>query len=477
MAEEAHLAKKRDLEEQEIEKLVQRKSPLQAKKYIRSLLQNSTQSSELRLKAAEWFRRLGLYSDALKVLENLWPANFDIQTPKIRHRELLRARLLNQMGASHFAIRLVKTLPTLSREEKRIVGDIYLANYLHEEALPLLEDSFAPDDLSYSARMARINLADAYAGVGQLKKAISIAEYVSSESREPILVGISNQVIGEYLARDQKYEQAIENLKKSESFFKDQISSVDFGIYYKWLGYSLVKTGAALEGKEYLRQAEDIFQQPQLRREMLLDLMALSHELGLLDDKQKDRLVCFPDLNLFLKKQISNEPVIKKRFSFGTPAAKKVIFLSSKEKRIDGRWSLGLSLEETLLGFLLIAGPWGLNANSLKGVFWPDALYEFTSLDDRIRQMLQRVKKQFGVSIKMEKGLITAEKTDVVRVVVDNNTHPSFLRESETFTRKDLAGYYSFSAPQAKLVLRQWAELLWIKKVGQGRTSSYRRLW
>ncbi len=119
-----------------IENLVQTRQTAQAHAYIVKELRKLSHDMNFQVQVSDWYRILGLNKESLKVLklnEISIRTNWSTQLPE--GRVLTQAAfVLNQLGASAFALKIANLLHTNDPLEVSKLGEIYLANYEYSKA-------------------------------------------------------------------------------------------------------------------------------------------------------------------------------------------------------------------------------------------------------------------------------------------------------------------------------------------------------
>ena len=441
---------------------------------IRRLLKTRFHDDAVLLQACDWYRRLGLYREGFRLL--------DISDAlKGRHaagsrtgrRLLWAARFLNLLGASHFAVQLVRTLRISSVEDHRIAGNVFLSNdefadaLRHFEAM-LAHPLFAGD---YTGRLAKIAYADSLCGLGRFQEAMALAEKTAQASPEPLLRGIALQAQGEYLARAGKFREALRVLKVAARHFPEGDETFDFAVLLKWQGDCHAKLGKTRQGKSELARAFMLMKTPGARAETWLGVLRLQEELGFISSSDGQSLRHYPAFS-------QRGP--RGRRAFGSSNAFLKIDLDRDEYSEAPKRYLGIPLELRCLALLALSMPWGIEAERLKALLWPESLWSYEQLDRRLEQLLWRVRTRYGMEVLVQAGALSLAQRSLKRIQVwdgGGRLPPSFLaecsEERKLFTGGDLGDFYELSRTARSLYLDEWARSGWIQRSGKSPRFQY----
>ena len=149
--------------------------------------------------------------------------------------------------------------------------------------------------------------------------------------------------------------------------------------------------------------------------------------------------------------------------------------MDSREGKWSGKRQLALSKEIELLALLKLAGSQGLSMMKVFTFLWPDELYALDQMEQRIAQILRRLRVLEHIGIEMDNRRLTLVKgMDTISVYNSGNKKPIFLSTFSDFKTSDLQNYYNLSNSQARNYIRYWMETGWIERTGSGRQTFYR---
>lgn len=447
-----------------LEKLVQERKTAQFAAEIKSFARKHA-DADSRVQISDWFRRLGKLPQALKALTGFEsvPSGASTDTPEGRIR-LQAAHLLNQAGASLSALQIVSQLDLKQAGDFRIAGMIALDNFEFHLALDYLETfhRLDRDKTSYRSRLTQIARADVLSELGKYNDAIEIVRKLRVDGSETLLQAIRLQAEGEYLARAGKMRESLTALRASEKLMPSAEGTVDSAFLWKWLGYVLGKLGEHAESRSYFKKAEPILASPSLRIEAYLHFLLVQTTAGSHPDlKLIQRMRHYPGvghgftqiMNRFSKFSSDLKPI-----ELGFRKARLQIFPELDEYQFGKQWKLGIPLELSLAAALGTAEDWGVSLVRAKATLWPEEVFQFFALDNRVHALLHRLKIRHRLKTRIQDGVIRLTSESSVRVSYGNPT-PSFLQKHEQFTRDEFARHYGLSSTQSKHWLNQWIAL------------------
>jgi len=464
---------KNDLEDQ-IESHVRLRKVMSARPLIRQYLREHAQIPEALFKACDWYRRLGLVREGFSLVHFTQALGKRVSTNSFEGvRTLWAARFLMMMGSARFALALARSLDAQTSVEWRVLGSIYLANFEYTSALKaysrMQELSSSPP--SYSERLGLIEMADALAGIGQSHAALKLVDHVEKLSTENLLIGICRQARGEYLARARDFDQALSELLRAKHHFRPGDTTLDYGFLCKWLGYVLFKLGKKKQGQTYLQEAERLLIRGRVRAETALDLQRLRGDLGLLSKSQSARLRFYPELH---ENFIAQLPTLVAH-RFGRTRAQLVVYIQGGEYQWQGQRHLGLPKELELLGWLVVAGPLGINRERLLSILWPTEIYAYLQLESRLDQLVRRLRQFYNFEVSSQKRTLYLQPKHFDEIcVMAGPSRPTFFKGRKVFRARELGSYYALEKTQSSKKLKNWIEKGWIHPVGLGRATHYR---
>ena len=466
---------------EEIEKYVGERRVLKAKAGILTYLRSAGRSNTAKFEACEWYRRLGLYSEAYRLVrwEDRLPTKVTADSTAGR-RLLWNGWMLNAMGAGSVAASFLERLTITEAADHRIAAEIFLTQFQPKAALihyrRMLKLELQPE--RYSSRLSRVGFADALSVDHQFDEAIQIVRDVRGQSPEPLLQGICLSAEGEYLARAGRFSEGLKRLEAATEFVPRGEYSIDSALLEKWLGYCLLKTGKKVEGEAMIRRSEAFFKETAVRPEAWGDIIRLRADSGIASADEVTRLARYPGWSSGFQKGLPAAPGLR----IGPENAPIEIALGSDEFKLGESRFLGVPKELELLAGLRVAADWGFPIPSAITWLWPDEAFAFLELEDRLFQLLRRLRLNYRIQFEVRNRRIyldpkSCAETAVVwsRVrVTDRTQRPSFLEQcGGTFRASEVSAYYTMKKSAASLWLQKWLKQKWIVKSGKGRASVY----
>ena len=444
----------------EIEVLVRGRRTALARRAIAAFLRKHRRDADAVLTACDWFRRLGLPAQGFRLvapglqLRKSGPLTLD----ESRMR-LWAARFLNLMGAPELALPLLDRLELRTAEEFRVAGVIHLTDYEPAAALRCFDrmEALAADDWGYPMRLARLSRADALCALGRTEAALRLVAEIFARTSEPLLRAICRQAEGEFLARSGDWANAIGPLREAETLFPPGDRTADMGVLQKWLGYVHARAELGAKARSAFAQARAILESPKLRPEAWLEIRRLEAEAGLLTAEERVRLAYYPGVSPGFRRQLGPVPP----FDFGVDAASaqlRIDLAADEWREPSGRWRLGLPRELRLLGAVGVTGPWGLNTLKAKCLLWPGEVHSFLQLEDRLQQLLRRLRERWRMPIAVREGVIRLSPGAQLSVRAGGESWPHFLASAPRITPKSLGRYYGIGRTRAQSWLGRWCK-------------------
>ena len=454
-----------------IESLVQNRRQPQAVSAIQLWLKKQHKKPSALIQACDWYRRLGDFKRAYRVIAPKKLVIYSNSNQNDLRQHLWTARILNLMGAPHYALKICESLPELnSSEDLRVLGNIYLSNFNSARALPLFlkAEKCDPSPETYAARLGRIATCDALSGMGDHEEAFRRLKKISAKKDESLLQGILFQVEGEYHARMGNKTPAIKALNQGLPYFSKSDRSFDHGFIMKWLGVAHAEIkGKKNEASQFFQQAIQILKKPENRPEVWLDCIYWMKKVGM-ESKDDSLLYSYPGLM----------PGFTERYvcphTFTLLSQNESLWISNfrKEHRTGKIHQAYLPKELELLGYIVASQGQGLPLNRAATLLWPDDMGSYLFLENRIQQLAKRLRQhyQLKVSIEKENLYLTQEDANQISVeVLNHEPRPSIFDLQEKTTLREVQNFYHLKRTQTHTLCTHWVNQGWITKVQNGR--------
>ncbi|MBS1961425.1 MAG: hypothetical protein JST04_04360 [Bdellovibrionales bacterium] len=462
-----------------IEAAVRARDVAEARKGIRLFLKKEGARPAGRAQVAEWYRRLGLYREAyLAVAPKDWKLPRQGGDPELTETFVWTAYTLDLQGAGPYAMALLARLAPETLSALSIAGTIEMSNSAFASAVKHFQAYFErfTGAEGYPQKMLRLSLADSLVGLGRFDEAFAELAKVRAEPGERFLSGILYQVAGEYHARRGDHARALEEMERAVGFFPPGEGTVDSAFLDKWRGVALAGLGRTDEARAAFARAHAVLDKPDHRPEMLLDVYACMDRAGLLDDETGAIIAAYPGLSADF---LATKPGLRAPSPWiGNPGAPILLYPTRDEWVEGGKRRLGIPLEVELLGYVRAADRIGISIERLKPLLWPDEVSAFLQLDARIAKLLQRLRTEYGVALKIESGRIRADETVRKEVAVETGRTPrpwTFAENHEEFEAGAFAEHYGLGRTIAFKRLTDAVESGRLAKRADGRRVLYRK--
>lgn len=472
-------------DEAEIEGLVRERQSAIAVPAIQAFWKRNKHAARQRCKAADWLRRLGLYSEALHCL-----SQERFKSPGGLNQDsaleiVMLARILNFLGASSFALQRVEKLTreaqgALPGDARAVVGGIFLSNYRFVEAETHFHAALAASEPgSYTHGLRSVSLADARSGEGHGDEACEIVRRVGETSTVDSLKLICLTAEGEYLVKLGRTDAAFARLGAAEAFLKAEDRSTDAAIWAKWMGAASLARGDFAAAQSLFQRSFDLFFQPQHKPEAWLEVLWWMGEARLRQfpgggmPQEWLRVLCYPavpgPLLAKLEEGLAEDCVRISGASFrcaeypraaAEPEPWLLDRLSCTERR-GTNFRLEERLSGKLIEILARAGSYGVPRFRLLEQLWPQERLAFTALDVRLKNLLAQTRKA-GLRFEVRAGSVRLAEDGPRPVLL---WHPrrsipglAWLKQrgNATFRRVEVEAAFGLGRTQAGVLLRNW---------------------
>lgn len=448
---------KQDSETERIEQLVRARRAQAAKKRIQAFLKSRGDLAST-IQACEWYRRLGWFREAYLLIA---PKRWRLTVMSTRDPEgrllLWCARFLNLQGATAYALAILKRLQCHTSQDFRVAATIYLSAYDYANAVGYFRRAQAiePDPGSYPARMGLIGLCDGLAGLNRYKEAIERVRGIPAHPDEKLLHGILLQAEGEYLAGTGEFKSALRKFEAARPYFATPDPSPDHALLFKWLGYVKGSLGDLREAKALFKSSLRILKAPHIRAEAWLEVHRLMFQLGLLPNREVAYLSVYPGLpEAFL----ARKGMPQESFLAAKPGKERIRIDPSRDEWVfRGKHHLRVPKEVALIGLLKRSGHHGISLMRLKPLLWPGEVGAFLQLDQRIFQLLKRIRETFRLRARVRDGVVALEPESLAQVAVEADhapALPSYYEKNPIFSARDFAKYYGLGKTRASIFLK-----------------------
>lgn len=462
--------------ESEIESLIVDREYKQVITQVKKYLIKNNKNSELRIRAVNWYRRIGEGTLALYILNKEIEGTVDFETP-LGEEQLLLCRILNGLGASKYALRILSKINKEKVPNRLLgtIGGIYLSNYYHKEALPFFERAIKThsNQDSDTYKLASISKADALVGISEFDKAISIAEKIYLKEKNQLIKFIAASALGEYLIKAGDFKKALIVLENFSGYIKADDRTNDAGFFYKWLGVASLMNGNMEGALKALNNAFVILYNARNKPETWLEVL---YWLGKAKEETLPNewltLLSYPSLNFTYDKElkkilgnriihIANNSLAASDYAVTNKNSNWIINNYTDTELKSGKAVLGVSLSAQLISILIRAGDKKISRYRLIETLWPDELFSFVNLDLRFKNLIFET-RQRGVKIECDKGSVSIKQTKKIPQII---FHPEisitgldFLLKYKNvpFKRSTVENYFKIGKTKAVELMNMW---------------------
>lgn len=456
-----------------IEKLVQERKSGPAKKAMRELLKKSFSSENL-IAVISWLRRLSQFRYGLSlIIENEERLRFfPAATQKFIH--FAKLEFFSSIGAIDYALSTIENLEPTTAEEYEITAGVLLSAYEYSRALKHLQNALDayPDKTERRALLNYLSIADCYIKDKKFTEAIKIAKFVVNNSPDNLLLAISWQAQGQYLAECGQIKNAYTCLNKSKKLFPKKDSTYDYALLLRWLGFVYGKMGQKKLSRKYFIESIDIIREAKLRDDVWIENYFLMQVVGVISLKERTILEIYPGLkNRFGKLRSEKRDVI------GHKGATIVIIPNADEYKIKSKRYLGIPMEIKLLALLRLADKWGIEIEKIKFLLWPHDINSYPYLEQRFFLLVNRLKNKYHVKIIVKKRRVSIKGQYIKKISLDTKSDvPTFLFKKKQFAAQELSSYYHIKKSTRNNYINMWVKNKIIQPEGKGRATKYKVL-
>ena len=450
-----------------------------AKKLVKTWLRTHSKTIDNKIQACEWLRRLGLYREAyLVIAPKSWNLTKASQDPETARQLLWTAFILRFHGANRYAVQIADRLSFHDSEKLSVLGGIYLTGLDYEKSLKAYRRAYEllpKKNLdSYFSRALICNLAYSLSSLGHHDEAVKVLSSIKIANDDEYWKCSVQIYLGEFHAKAGRFSTAKKILASATKFALQDEKSLLAEHLFLMQGYVEGALGNTDKSTDLFAKAFDLFYSPDSRAEYWLDCYYLQHRLGLADAEKQLTLFSYPDLS----EGFRNRPKYVNAVSVWSPQSSLILFPERDEWIENGAYKLRMSQTLHLLAWLRASGKYGISMERLKPMLWPDELSSYVQLTNRIEKLLGRIKKDYGVTTKVEAGTvkITDSEINVSVEILRRSGLPHFLEKNPEFEIEQFAQFYGLGLTAARKSLDHEIELGHIELAKVGRKYQYRVL-
>lgn len=450
------------------------------KQYLLSIKKNKKITIQQEIatisRVCDWYRRMNLFEEGYRWVVPKGRFTQNASTDTIEGARLLwTARFLSWMGAPALSWRLLSSLKPRSEVDHRIVASLYLENFQYQEAWNHTEKMIAlnssPSDYRY--RVSLLNGSDALCELGRTPEAVKLARKVFKISKEPLLKAMAQSALAQYFILSNDLKQASLAIEQAEKLFpeSDQ-SSLDRAILLRWRGELQIKSGHLKLGHDSMRAAADIFKRAEARPEAYLKIIEVLSSYRLTTPAEELLLNQYPGLTELFYERIERKANTSRNIKALLQIDLHRDELHERKDTHQGfQASVYVPLEAKALAYICLSGNFGISKMRLGSILWPDQPFAVSSFSERIRKLLGRIHKIYGIKITPRLSLKTCgeqrfslsteirKKIQVTPIHFHDDRRPSFLiKNADNFQADAVGKYYRLSRAQQFRIITKWRE-------------------
>ena len=457
---------------QQINEAIHRRNTESVNRLIPKYLKFHRSSSESLYEASEFYRKITDYRNALRLLPKMerTQASASKVSEADTKLELQLARLLNLLGASNYALRIVERIRAEGRAKSKIeMVEIYHCNYKYAEVVTLLGSDYPIPESEpwHQDWLLHIYLSQALAELKHTDLAIARMERMRGLSASPLIQAIALCFKGKFHMTAGEPDKALPSLLESQLFFEDNDQTADHAILQTLLGECFLELRKFQEAEKALKKALKILFRPGLKPEEWIEIPLLLERIPghrKLNQRLAPRLRAaygpdYSPLRIADREHLGKEDQI---FSLSKIEAKRK--KRHFDRTSDTAWSgqkarLGLDLVDDLICNLVYAGEYGIPQFRLYELLWPNEPFSFDQHQKRLEDVVGRARvKGYKVSWNdLHLRLMSTDVTATGRPERLIRGH-SFLLKYPVFTRTDVQRYFSISSAGARALCRDWLQ-------------------
>ncbi|MEK7690808.1 MAG: hypothetical protein AAB425_07290 [Bdellovibrionota bacterium] len=439
---------------------------------------------------------LGMYDDLYRLL-GMNNARTLMRDPA---RVSFAAVVWGRLGIYSKAIRLADTFLASNAAEYVRQCLCYLHCYELEQTVEMVNQAFSknPPHVYSDTDLHRLAIAGAYAEIKRwnpakaeqfLDRARNLKNAHETINQTRILRASGH--VDRQLAR---FDEALRKYDRSYILTPDEPGSLFWALLTQYRAECL----AALKGPDAARPllAESYAALRTLHAHPVywIENLLAQIKAGLLDPSKTVSVLQYPGLPNGFRFHFARHLGIATKTP---PPLDRLTAVAELDEYYDFRnqhWQHGLTLEQKLATLALAAGEWGLETEHLRSLLWPDEPFAQRLQQQRLRQLLTRVRKldlfglgaKWAIDVDEQMVRLSASNPTMVRglsVIEFAETQPraSFFipkagpnATARDFQRADVENHYRTSKAGANRIIKHWMESAWLETLGTGKATHYR---
>jgi hypothetical protein len=123
----------------------------------------------------------------------------------------------------------------------------------------------------------------------------------------------------------------------------------------------------------------------------------------------------------------------------------------TNEYNIDGLWYYKINKELDVLTKLRFAENMGITQERLISVVWENEPYSILALKDRLKKIIQRLRRKYAIEISVNNGVLKLENLKDVNILT-KKSKPIYFEYFDELDIKKIMSFYNCSLSKAKLI-------------------------
>ncbi|MBT3980419.1 MAG: hypothetical protein HOE90_03650 [Bacteriovoracaceae bacterium] len=450
----------------------------EASSLARSLLLQKGETPFIWEKLFRLFTRYGANKHLVKLLDfRGLPSQRELKKLVVRKKLNILAAVISLQGAWKFAEKILAITPARNIFDFEINANVYFLNGDFEKAMEIYGRILKlqkPESYSkYHHALSNFIITSLHAGkLNESREKLAIFKKYAKTS--PQLSYFYYNLMGLYHFKKKSYERANAWFLKSSNIRspirKRPFPGSRFHLVF-WCA-CLCRLGDNRGAKRlfnhYKLQFQGDYKAGLSRAETYLFNLSFINEPKV-TGKEHLLLFSYPEIPMAYQAVSKDELAAA---ALPNIVASKVFYLYTGEIKENGKFRLDDSKESYLLSMVLATGNLGIKVERLYELLWPDEVFSYSQLPDRLRKIISRIKSKFSIDITINKQIVLIkDPKDFCANILKSEL--SIVSKLALFDSQSFADYYNTSLSKAQKKLKQLCLEGKLQKRGTGRATRY----